>query len=573
MEEKLLHHARDFFGSTSHLYRFTENEKKVIDLFFTNNDKPVFFIHSLPESVTCVVLAMYSRLKNARGIRGIFVDSFLPHFFASRLEETEKEFDDRPELFLAHYKIKCLDDFLNYSIFTQMAFDDFIQAFRLDPKYIEEFSNSPKVQQFIRIFLDKYGHNSIARTGKVALGIEGVSILTAKSLEWTRPGSGYIELSTRYVDMSGKDVFDLSWLSDVYGVDKNLVEETIEKSFGFYKSFQGDNFTGPLPEFYREKYGSIITNQKELESAVIGETCDVLGNFLPCATLTSLGIAISGEAFPQLLKHLILDATPENSVILEMILEEGQKIGANTFARHYEPAEWDKLWWQYLRTESFPNPQDWLTNPLIFHAQLIKRKVAERILLNSTGSQFGMHKNYLFSDFISFFEGIPRADFDKLPCHFEKISANFRGLMSFRGWRDLQRQQLATHARTYVTPLLGFYHYNKPAPVELHLAFVSLAKINNVLYEVMRSKSVPPELMQYPLAMGNMIGFQFGSNLRQLEFCNWQRSDFSVNHEVRQIFLGMEKAMRAKYSWWEKFSRADMTPAYIFARTKDGIPL
>ena len=145
MEEKLLTHARNFFGSSNQQYKFTENERKVIDLFFTNNDKPVFFMHSLPESCTCVVLAMYSRLKNTRGIRGIFVDSFLPHFFASVLEETEKDFDDKPEKFLAHYKIKCLDDFLGHSIRTKSAFDSFLRAFQIDPNYIERFSNSPKV--------------------------------------------------------------------------------------------------------------------------------------------------------------------------------------------------------------------------------------------------------------------------------------------------------------------------------------------------------------------------------------------------------------------------------------------
>lgn len=569
---ELLDYAKGFLWRSIG-YEFTKSEKQVLDLFFTNTDRPIFFMHMLPESAKCVVLAMYSRIKNPRGIRGIFVDAFFPHFLASTFDEVETYFDGKPEKYLANHRIDSLDKFLNHSTAHRFAFDAFIRSFQIDPKYIERFSNSPKVQQFIRVNLDGYGHNSIARTAEITLGIEGVSILAAKTMEWTRPGSGYIELSTRYVDMAGKDMFDLSWLFDVFQVGKLLLEDVIGQSFDYYRHFQGDNFSGPLPQFYRNEYASLVPNLKDLERGVIGETCDVLGNFLPCATLTSLGIAMSGEAFPQLLKHLILDDTPENQAILGMILEEGSKVGANIFTRHYLPSDWEKIWWQYLSLRAFPKAEEKLVDQAIITSQLIRRKVAEQILLQSTFDQLGDGGSYSFEDLVNYYSGLPRTDFDRLPYHFEKISAGFKGVMTFRSWRDAQRQQLATHARTYVTPLLGFYRYDKPAPKELNEAFAHIGRLNTRLYEVMCARSVPPELMQYPLAMGNMIGFNFASNLRELEFCAWQRSKFSVNHEVRQIFLGIERALRVKYSWWSKFSRADMTPGFVFARTAEGISL
>lgn len=86
----------------------------------------------------------------------------------------------------------------------------------------------------------------------------------------------------------------------------------------------------------------------------------------------------------------------------------------------------------------------------------------------------------------------------------------------------------------------------------------------------MKETGIPPQLMQYPMALGNLITFQAGGNLLELEFCIWQRTKFSVNHEVRQIFLAMEKALRMQYPWWKEISRADMADAYIFARTKKG---
>ena len=147
--------------------------------------------------------------------------------------------------------------------------------------------------------------------------------------------------------------------------------------------------------------------------------------------------------------------------------------------------------------------------------------------------------------------------------------------MSFRSWRDLQRQSFCAHFRTYVTPLLGFYFYDKRggAPTEFYEACKSLHASNLRLYSGMKRRGVPDAPAQYPLAIGNMVGFDISANLLQWEFCNWQRSKFSVNHEVRKIFLDEEKVLRKHYPWWAKISRADTTPAYVFARTKQGIPL
>jgi len=46
-----------------------------------------------------------------------------------------------------------------------------------------------------------------------------------------------------------------------------------------------------------------------------------------------------------------------------------------------------------------------------------------------------------------------------------------------------------------------------------------------------------------------------------------------VNDEVRQQFLGFEHTLRAAYPWWERLSRADLTPHYIFARGSTPVTL
>lgn len=585
-QEFLLRNAREFLQDPSLRPHFTELEKSALRPFFTSVDGRVYFVHSLPETVTDVLLSMFSRIKNKRGLRGVFVDSFLPLFLAAGLSEVETDFGGDIEKFLLRYKIDSLYKFISFSPDALAAFDKFQKSIAIDPEYIAEFSTAPKVQRFLGMYLDRYGHNSIARMAKLSLCLENVSCLAEKSIEWSRMGigyteegfpfynsAGYVALSTRYVDMSGKETYPIEKELALYGVDPGLVRSVMQSSFDYYRTLQGEKFSGLFPCFLREHYKA-NAQEKLFENGIVGETCDVLGNFLPCATLTSLGIAASGEAFAGILQHLLLDETPENIALVEVILAEAQKIGGDQFSRHFEPTEWKKASWEYLSPHVYGLPPiKMLRSSNLTNSIFPNNEYAKRVLYNGFRKQYGFVGCSHFSNVLDALKQIPRGEFDKLPNHFEKITADFSGMMSFRSWRDLQRQQLCTHYRTHVTPNLGFYRYDKPAPQEFFEACLDVWLKNEELYIEMRSKGVPPALMQYPLAMGNMVGFEMAGNLAEMEFCIWQRSKFSVNHEVRQIFLKMHQALAEQYPWWSDMSRADTTPAYVFARTERGIPL
>ena len=568
-KEATLAHAREFAGEE--IYKFSDLEEKALSSFFTNSRRRVFFMHTLPTNMGNTLLAMYSRIKNPRGLRGVFVDSFLPELLAGFLNPASHGGDGIK--WLKDKKIKSLEEFISASPEARYRLKDFLREIRVNPKYLEQITNSEKTKDFIGRWLDAYGHNSIARPGMFWICFEQISILAAKSLEWGRPGAGYIELSTRYADMGGKDVYPAAREIAEYGVKASDVEEVTQKSFYLYRQLQGKNFDGPFPAFLREKYGHFFDDAKDLENGVIGETCDVLGNFLPVATLTSVGIGVSGEALPEMLKHLLLDATVENIALVEMALAEARKIGADQFARHIEPTGWKEASWEYLSVKSFDH---WRSHgSKITGTSLIDRKAANKILLEAFRKKESFGECRSISDVMKKMTAPERGSHDKLPNEFERINASFSGIMSFRSWRDLQRQSFCAHFRTYVTPLLGFYFYDKRggAPTEFYEACKSLHASNLRLYSGMKRRGVPDAPAQYPLAIGNMVGFDISANLLQWEFCNWQRSKFSVNHEVRKIFLDEEKVLRKHYPWWAKISRADTTPAYVFARTKQGIPL
>lgn len=590
------------------LYVFTPLEEEALKPFFTNLDRRVCFMHNLPLTLGDVLLAMYSRIKNNRGIRGLFADQFLPQLLANFLEEVEKDFGGDAAKFLREKNIKNLDQFAYHSLAARNELRRFISAFspryfhglianlaegrgpaeetlkglgavlqEIEPKedYLRRLTSSKRVKNFLTTFLDTYGHNSIARmAGGIWICFEKISLHAAKSLEWNRPGSGFIELSTRYVDMHGTDRYPVENELELYGGSElaKLAASTQEESFKIYRELQGEKWDGPFPKFLREKWGYLVPDARDLENGVIGETCDVLGNFLPLSTLTSVGVAVSGEAFPELIRHLILDGTPENLVLVDMLMEEAPALGYDQFLRHAEPSEWQRRTWDHLDLEVMSLPKHFPGQPII-QTDLPANGSAEDILHRGFENQREFEEAVDFQDVVDKLVSIPRGPYDKLPRHFESVTGRFVGSVSFRSWRDIQRQGFSTHHRTLLTPRLGFYSYDKPAPEELAIARKMAMNSGFGLWRAMQESGVPKLLRQYPLAIGHLINLSFGANFRQLEFCSWQRTKFSVNHEVRRVFLGMERAMRKKYRWWEKLSRADTTPAYVFARTKEGIPL
>lgn len=570
--KSLYQHGIDFIKSLLP-YQFSKTEEAILSKFFSNLSGRVFFIHMLPEPMVAVLLAMYSRMKNPRGIRGIFVDSFLPSLLANLTRECDMSFGGDEEKFLKAFGIKTLEQFLEHSMETRTVFDEFRRNFSGDPEFIMKLGQSEKLHKFRRRWLDKYGHNSIARVGVVHICFEGISILAAKSIEWTRPGAGYIELSTRYVDMSGKDLYPVQNEFEIIGVHKDVCSEIVSQShacFDIYRELEGSNYDGPLPSFLAEHYGNVVPSEK-LKQGVIGETCDLLGNILPCSTLTSLGGSLSGEALPSLIKHLRMDMLPETNAIADMVLSEAVKVGANQFLRHLDTTPWEEMSWTYL-TQSRMGPL------MLPPRSYVDQVLAKTFKLSNwyTSHVAGMN------EVVDKLASTARGEYDKLPREFESVSLAFHGLMSFRGWRDLQRQGLCAHKRGLVSAQNGFYNYSKPAPECLSTAFKRV-HLTNISSETQmldvanqyadKERSIAQAIAQYPLALGNMVPFYIAGNMRQMEFCNWQRSKPSVNHEVREVFLSFEKDIRNAYPWWERISRADMTPAYVFARGDSNVKL
>jgi hypothetical protein len=555
---ELVNAAREFVeGSVSH--PFSELERKALKPFFSNVDRKVFFVSGLPETVMTALLAMYSRLKNPRGLRGHFVDSMMPYLVAALSLETRKWSAKDLKKYLEGKGIATLDALADHrggEVAFRSSLDYFLKK-SPDPEFWEQLSFSERIREFLQMWLDIYGHNSIARTGRVILCCEDFSLLTVKTLEWGRPAAGEIELSTRYVNVSSKGQYPV-W-RELGILDHSLGEraaEMITLSMESYKDLMGDDFGGPFPEFLRQRWSAEVPSA-DLNTGVVGETCDVLGNLLPSSTLTSVGISMSAEAFPQHLKHLYLDGAPEGIALAEFIASEARRIGLGSFIRHEQPTPWEVSNWRYLEPRK--------ESPSF---QALRDKDARKVLADA-------FEQGPFADLFMRLQQIPRGNHDKLPSEFEAVTANIWGVMSLRGWRDWQRHTFCSHKRSRVTPKLGFYTYPKPAPPVLAAEFKRIHRENVQWYtKASESGRIPEALTEYPMALGNQVRYHSAGNLRQWEFCLWQRTNFSVNDEVRTAFLRADDALRNAYpGWWAELSRTNRIPRYIFARGSKGVPL
>jgi len=540
-------------------YNFTRTEKEWLRMFFSNTDCNIFaFYQSVPDAMISYAIARYSRIKNRRGLRGIVLDDIIPYWIASSMQEYENMALEDIQAELKKQNIKSVEDINKLGGSSCYHATKIFNSFG-DPNLMSGLCSTDKLKKLFNTYVDGYGHNSIVRTGKVVLCLENVSIMVAKVLEWCRFGAP-IELSTRFVDFSEKRFYPIHeelCLAD--SSFRGYIKRHIENKFEVYGYWMEDRENG-FGAFLENRWSNKLPKDINLKSAILGETCDVLGNLLPCATLTSLGLSVSGEGLPSILEHLALEESAECSAVRLKIIEEVEKIGAGSYLRHLdEPTESRKNDWEYL---------DYIKPSKAYFSAESNYRV-EKKLLNQFHAVGGFELIKEFK-YVAEYLSKKRTSKDKLPHQFESVNVLYRDLISFRSFRDLQRHTLSTTSRSLVTPLLGFYKYPKPAPDNLRECFNGTKDVDLKMWSRLRRDNCRPKDLQYILAMGHNVIFEMSHNLRQHELVTKTRTKWDVNDEVRDWMLKFEARVRARFPWYgQLLSRADMTKHYLFARGAD----
>jgi thymidylate synthase ThyX len=275
---------------------FTDDEKKILEPYFTNLEKPVFaFTSRVPEEVVAVLFSKYSRSKSS-----------IRKNFLRLVKDPDSGFQG------------ILD-----SSGGEGTSEGFTAAL-------------VKARDFFKRILVEYGDDSVGELGIAHVACENVSQIAAKRLEDARLTSP-LEKSTRYIIFekgnyyTPKSIINSKFAEDYAKVCNDLFEsytDQFEPLFAFVKE------KWPIDEFeFSGKKFSELTDEKEgvrakkaYESAARSKALDVLRYYLPASTVTNLGITANGRGFEYLISKLMSDELEEVREIGRLMFEELSKV-------------------------------------------------------------------------------------------------------------------------------------------------------------------------------------------------------------------------------------------------------
>jgi len=284
---------------------FTPEERKVLEPFFTNMDKPVFCLINLPEVVKGAVFSRYSR--SAKSLRRTLLDDFIQD--------------------------------------KKMGFSEIVGNPTGGASGLGGAVR--KAEAFYDRVLVGYGDDSVAELAGAHVGIEGVSNVVTKILEDARLTSP-LEKSTRYVWFDQKENGEYLFYKEPAIMGSKFAPDTLRLMNGLFDAYA--RLRGPMTRFVEEKFPleefgfrdpetgrdvrfkdcSDEARKKQIETAykstVKAQTCDVLRGLLPAATKTNMGLFADGRSFESLLTKLYSSDLAEARELAASLHEELKKV-------------------------------------------------------------------------------------------------------------------------------------------------------------------------------------------------------------------------------------------------------
>ena len=263
----------------------TDAERARLAPHFTSLDGPVFALVNLPETVKGALFARYSRYPGT--LRRLFLDEF-----ADSLPETAAGYDG------------------------------------------EEGKRAAELYE--RIFVG-YGDDSVAQLGGAHVACEWTSNILTKILQRPRLGA-YLEQSTRYI------AYDTPMPGGGY---RYYRDPALGPEYEQAMDFLFDTYAEALPivrawvdETYPRADGESDAARRR---AVNAKAYDLLRGLLPAASLSHMGIYATGQAYEQLILHLLGHPLPEARHYGGLILDAIKAVMPSFVARVERPergGEW-----------------------------------------------------------------------------------------------------------------------------------------------------------------------------------------------------------------------------------------
>src|SRR5687767_13978684 len=271
---------------------FTEDERRILQPYFSNLDSHVFALTNLPETVKGALFARYSR--SAKSLRRLFLDEFAGNLAGAPHESAT------------------------------------VGVERAEKLYAKVFN--------------EYGDDSVTQLGGAHVACEYVSNVLTKILEWGRL-MAYHEQSTRYVPYTDK--LHGRWRyhvpAELEGPLRSRYVATMAEAFAAYASR-----IDPMQRYFAARFPRAPQDSEGVHRAAIrAKALDTLRGMLPAATQSNVGLFGTGQAYEALLLRMQAHPLEEVRACAAAMLQELRKV-IPAFLTRVDQPERGVRWSDYL---------------------------------------------------------------------------------------------------------------------------------------------------------------------------------------------------------------------------------
>ncbi|MBI4448017.1 FAD-dependent thymidylate synthase [Candidatus Woesearchaeota archaeon] len=517
------------------IVNYSKDEKTVLEHFFSNIDKNVYFVKNLPEEVWATLKGSYSR--EHLSMR----DNFL-----KKMKEGGAD-------------IKALAEAIR--ITKEGTSLQRIKS-KITRKPVEQLSLEyliSKAGKFLETWAVKYGHNSLKEGAVAKIAVEDVSIILTKIIEDNRLAS-YIEKSTRYLDFTKSSLFYDSTLISSHHSRRvedngNMLMETYTEILEKLTPFVIKKRDALKPE--KEK-------MKAWENACRAEAFDSARYVLPACVKTSLGWTVNARELEHAITKLLSSELEEAKKIGALLKDEGTKIFP-TLIRHAKESEYLKETNKSMNNLSKnllkDDPKEANFVSLVHSDEGLEDKLVAAILYKYSQQPYSQifkqvkifsekQKNEVFEEYLK-----RRSNHEAMLRGMEAGEFVFDILIDFGAFRDIQRHRIGTQIPQTLTT---FHGYTTPELIveaglekKFRTAMEESAKNHQLVYKDY------PEQAQYmvPLAFKKRVYLKF--NPRQTAYFIELRSGEQGHVSYRKLAIMMHQIIEEKYPNFAKFIKVN----------------
>ncbi len=491
---------------------YSQDERKVLEYFFTNLDKPVFVAKNFHPEVWALMQARYSR--STKGMRESFLEL---------LKEDPENFESLKQILSNSETEVQMQGAVNKAI------------------------------KFMEKWVLNYGHASVAEGAVIGIGLEGFSMVAIKHIEDNRLAA-YLEKSTRYVKFDKNSFYiDPILKNSEYGSDfENVVFELFETY---------ENFSVPVLDYIR-KNCPLEEGQSEAawQRATAARSFDSIRYILPACTKSSFGWTVNARCLAHGISKMLSHPLQEIREAGELIKEEGRKVlpsllkyaDENNYFKQTQKAieSLTPSLVQFQKTNVSPvtltqgpnNADDILISAILYH---YSHQPFEQIL-QLVEKMNGGEKQKVLSEFLS-----RQSEFDWPLRELEHLNFTFDVLIDYGAFRDIQRHRIMTQTNQLLTT---FHGYDVPPDIVnagVTREYEKVMKDAGKLFEKMHAKY--PWQAQYVVPMAYKKRVLMTANLREWHHFIKLRSTKHGHYSYRSIAQQMAVALKKNYPFVSQY--------------------